>query len=469
MKKFGKFLGIVFVVVLIAGAFVNSEIGSYILNKVGIPVGRQLPSVPDELKENIFLDSREMGGCEKMSGDVLVMFIFVDDGISSWTSEKITESMASYETQLDALESAAEGYGVTLEFKAKHTTAKVDEILDRNDYKEWADDVFADAGLKSTAYFDDELREDFSVSQATAFVCFNKGGRAFAVSKNIEDASEYGVLFDDSSAFAHELCHIFGAADFYYPDSVVEAAEKYIADSVMKDPSNVTLDPFSAYLVGWTDELSEDSISFLEETNYISQELYNLQHEQETYTGLVTDREMDGGTYTGYLVDGFRHGEGTFAFDSGDVYTGNWYHGSRVGQGTYTWADGSTFTGTWSENSEMLEGTYTWTTGNVYTGGFLNGAFNGYARFVWSNGDVYEGNFANGLRNGQGTLTWAEGGSYSGSWVDGVRSGEGTYTWANGDVYTGGFLDGKLHGQGTLTYASGRTVSGSWVNGEYAG
>ena len=55
--------------------------------------------------------------------------------------------------------------------------------------------------------------------------------------------------------------------------------------------------------------------------------------------------EYEDGTYTGEVVGGVPHGQGTLTFPDGEKYIGEFKDGNYHGQGTYTWSDGSRYVG----------------------------------------------------------------------------------------------------------------------------
>jgi hypothetical protein len=54
---------------------------------------------------------------------------------------------------------------------------------------------------------------------------------------------------------------------------------------------------------------------------------------------------LSGGIYTGEVVDGYAHGQGTWTHPDGNKYVGEWKDGRADGQGTYTRADGGKYVG----------------------------------------------------------------------------------------------------------------------------
>ena len=112
------------------------------------------------------------------------------------------------------------------------------------------------------------------------------------------------------------------------------------------------------------------------------------------------------GCYYGPLVNGKRHGHGTYIDVSGKVeYVGQWeddhIHGEGCIQNTTTKIS---FRGVFITNL-MVYGTYTWSNGAIYVGEFENNEMHGQGTLKWSTGEKYEGAFANGAMHGQGTYT----------------------------------------------------------------
>ena len=200
---------------------------------------------------------------------------------------------------------------------------------------------------------------------------------------------------------------------------------------------------------------------------YVGDVLNGTKHGTGTYTW------TDGDVYVGDWVDGSRTGTGTYTWTSGDVYTGDFVDGSRTGTGTYTFSNGNVYEGDWVDGSRTGTGTFTWTDGDVYTGDFVDGVQHGTGTYTWTSGDVYTGDFVDGSRTGTGTYTFSNGNVYEGDWVDGSRTGTGTFTWTDGSVYTGDYVNGDRHGTGTLTWGigpwEGDVYTGDWVDGSRTG
>ena len=435
---------------------------------IGYVIYKFFPDVlPIEKKnDHIFLEAKDMGDCRTLEGDVTVSVVFVDDLLSRWTDEDVNAFKELRKTDEEILEREADRYGIELDLNIIYTECSVSTLFNRNDTDPWEKAV-----LKAISYPEEkevikELKAKHSADEATIVFARNDGGRSFAEQGVSPSGFECAILYD-GGAFRHELLHIFGAKDFYFPDTVKDFAGENFPESVMLSSKKETVDTFSAYLIGWMDKPDEKSKSFIEFTKDMTNEYINDEHEKETFTGYGT-KINDNGTYEGDLVDGIMHGKGTYVWDDGDTYTGGYNHGKMHGTGTMTWANGDTYIGDFLDGERTGKGTYTWATGESYTGDFLNGKRTGKGTYIWVDGDTYTGDFVDNKMHGKGTYTWITGEVYTGDYVEGKRTGYGEMTWPNGDKYTGQFVDGERHGHGTYYYGkSKKTRTGTWANGDF--
>ena len=448
-----------------------------------------LPSVPAELRNHVYLNARGKGYCETLTGNVVITVIFVSDPEADWSDGEIENAKVHLQSVADRITADAANYGaqvnLSLQYKAVSTSIKIEN----NETADWAASALAAAGLPALKDSNPTLESSYGVDAAPVIFIANHGGRAFA-SSNYQ--SEYAILYQDTHAFYHELSHIFGAKDFYYPADVKDLAETHLPNSIMISSSQGIMEDLTAYLIGWTDTLSDSALAFLKETAYLTNEYLAEEHKKETYTGYVTDYTYDGGFYTGYLVYGVKHGqgkwirddgtvwEGTFnhgsftgngniIYSNGDTYNGQWVDGRWHGTGTYRWASGSSYTGAYVNGERTGKGTWTGTNGDTYTGDFVKGTFHGQGTYIWAGGGSYTGGYENGKQSGQGTRIYADGASYVGQWADGSQNGTGKLIYANGAVYEGNWLAGKRHGKGSHTNANGDTYVGDWVEGQRSG
>ena len=453
-----------------------------------------LPSVPESLQNNVFLQGRGQGACDSLTGDVTMLVIFVDDPEAAWTQEQIAQEKQKIAQTVERIQHDAATYNAQLNLTVEYLTATADIPLADEAWRDWTASVLQSLPVVETgtgmAY---EFENYYQADAVPVVFCTSRGGRSFA-NQHLGNPLFYEgtLLYENTDALYHEVCHLFGAEDYYYPKEVKNLAQLYMPDSIMLSSSYATLDNLTAYLIGWTDTLNSESLQFLRETAHLTQEYMNEQHELETYTGYVEDFEHTFGVYTGHLVDGVPHGQGILIHESGARYEGTFHHGQLYGQGIFVGSNGDRYEGEFVNGMRHGQGIFTWAEGSYYEGAFHNGVFHGQGTFVGIDGSRYEGTFESGLRHGQGILTWADGSRYEGAFENGQRTGygvldlssgnryegsflegaihgRGLFLWTNGDRYEGEFANGMRHGQGIYMWADGTTRSGLWNEGEFVG
>ena len=159
--------------------------------------------------------------------------------------------------------------------------------------------------------------------------------------------------------------------------------------------NSAKVDSLTAYLVGWTDTLSEEANAVMEGSAWMTNDFLREANEVETMTGYGT-KIYNSCTYEGDLVKGIPNGRGVYIWDNGNRYEGEVVNGQRHGYGVLSWADGS-----------------------CYEGEFVEDRRTGYGVLTWASGTRYEGEFLNDQLHGRGTVYNADGSQYSGQWIDG--------------------------------------------------
>ena len=433
------------------------------------PQADRLPSVPEELWDHVYLDTRGQGSCARFTGNVTVLFVFADDPQTQWTLEEIESTKQEIEPILARIRQDAAAFGATLNLTADYVTGTAEKPLVRDEWFSWATDILQSLSLLDTpSTLPADYRQHYQADAVPILFLTNQDGRSLARS-TISGGStiEGALIYDDPGAIYHELCHVFGAKDFYFPAEVKTLAQLHIPNSIMADSNSGSVDSLTAYLMGWTDNLSNEALLFLNQTAYLTPEYLMAQKLLESHTGYVENHALGDGIYTGYLVDGIRHGQGKYTHD-GTVLEGTFVHGSLQGQGTHIWADGTKYIGNFENGKRSGQGIMYYNDGAVYQGQWADSKRSGQGRLTYANGTYCEGTWVDGNLNGEGIFVWSENEKYVGHFVDGKRNGYGIYYFPNGARYEGNWVDGERQGQGTVYYADGSSQSGTWVNGELA-
>ena len=427
------------------------------------------PAPSLEYADHVYLIAKDSGNCDELVGRVNVHVFFVNDTVSSWDQSKKSELERSFAEQERSLEADAKGYGKSLDITFTYTSVNISVPVDTASTDDaWQEAALMALGLKNLASAQTMLNTIYGGDSNPIVFAINKAGRAYA-SWSTGVKSERVTLFSsDYTSLRHELCHLYGARDFYYPAEAKELANTYIPDSLMS--GGVSVDALTAYLIGWDEELDSGARKFLEATKHYTREYLDAEQDKQSVTGNVTNYVLSYGVYTGYLERGIPNGVGKIVYTSGDVYEGNFFNGDRHGKGKYTWTNGNVYDGDWVLSVRTGKGVLIWAdSGNIYDGDWLDGQRTGKGTFTWSDGAVYIGDYVNGYRHGKGKYIWTDGSVYEGDFVENERTGKGTMTYSGGNVYTGDWLNGKCHGEGTMRYSSGSVYVGAWQSGNRTG
>ena len=337
----------------------------------------RLEGVPEELEYHVLLQHRGNGDCEEMTGSTMTLFLFVDDLANSWTQAEIDTYFNTIHDQIAQIQNTAAAYNAYPEFSVyygKVTSQK--ELTDGDAINSELDNFVKQVGLTGWTTANEELEEEYNVDDAAIFLVLNREGRAYAYWDTTGAGAEFAVLFRDASAFWHEMNHLFGAVDFYYPAEVKAAADLYLGESIMTVGAGGIVDELTAYLIGWTDELYSCGRGFLYETAWITQEYINQSLQAETFTG-YTVKTNEYGTYEGYMENGLYHIYGTYTWNDGGKYTGEYDHGYMTGYGTFYWNDGTVYEGYFVKGALQGYGTMTYANGYTLTGYWENSQFVG--------------------------------------------------------------------------------------------
>ena len=184
--------------------------------------------------------------------------------------------------------------------------------------------------------------------QAAFVFLFKKEAVSFASCVCSGNAPEavfmYGKLH---FSVLHELLHLFGAVDLFYPPPVTKEAVRLFPHSVMyngADPDCRELDDLTRYLIGWTDQTSPKAMALLragagltrEDIERGMAEVFNAEYTTVYYPDCV---------YYGPVKNGQLQGRGRIEYNDGTFYEGDFVNGAMHGRGTLRTADGRVYRG----------------------------------------------------------------------------------------------------------------------------
>ena len=426
-----------------------------------------LSAVPENLRNNILLNAKERGSCKKLKGKVVITVVTVNEPGSVWTAQSIQSLKSKHSDAASLMINEAYGHGIGLQLVFNYVSSTVDLALTMQNYSLWAPQVMKNAGLESLETFGIEQAKRNSCDSAPVFFCVNRPGRSFAITGQ---NTEYGCFYEGAEDFRHELNHMFGAVDYYFPDSLKAIAKRYYPDSIMLgEKTPYVTDSFNAYLIGWKDTLSVDDLAFLTEVSLIPTTDFTNPEVSNTHTGYIENYKYADAWYTGDLIDGVPYGKGKIVYADGGWYDGDFVYGNFEGKGKLVYADGGWYEGYFTDGRFEGKGKLVYADGSWYDGDFVHGNFEGKGKRVFADGSWYEGYFTNGSFAGKGKLVYADGACYEGDFAGGHFHGQGTFYWKTGERFTGTWSNGVQNGYGTYYYADGTSFSGYWNNGNYTG
>lgn len=242
--------------------------------------------------------SKNAGSAKELIGDVLVVSIFMEDPEAKITPQLENEMSEEVRKAADWLENEAEKRGKA----AKIITGKDDaelklhyqhpNVITDETGMPYDDVLLIMKNLKFGSYYN-RLSKKYNTQNIAFILHFNKNGRSNAYPSGAlemwnselmssDEANEAEYAYFDicmaysmvqwektvSYVYAHELLHLFGAADLYYTNQYVDERgekalnmymekqtlmSKYCPNEIMHSSSitNCEIGDLTAYLIGW--------------------------------------------------------------------------------------------------------------------------------------------------------------------------------------------------------------------------
>jgi hypothetical protein len=120
--------------------------------------------------------------------------------------------------------------------------------------------------------------------------------------------------------------------------------------------------------------------------------LVNMVNGREVYTDNDATINYSGNQqYRGEVVNGKKHGYGSYTFPDGTKYQGMWVNDKTHEYGSYQLANGSKYEGEWRNDKREGHGCLTYPSGNKYEGGWVNDMQEGPGVLIFTDGATYAG------------------------------------------------------------------------------
>lgn len=220
------------------------------------------------MEDHIFLRSKNKGMSRCMRGNVLVEMVFVSDRQTDWVQDEKDQFYSVYKTAMEGLCKQAAAAGVKLSFSTVIGAFRYQGVMNPNEFStvivpQVQARYLQEQGFTNHQEFAASRKETCQADEVALIFVMEKHFRAFAMSS---DDLEYCVLTEgnDAHAISHELLHLFGAVDLYYPYHIYGLTMQYFPKTIMCTYEGQEVDPLTQYLVGWVDTPSQKVKEFMD-------------------------------------------------------------------------------------------------------------------------------------------------------------------------------------------------------------
>lgn len=256
-----------------------------------------------------YRDGIKTNVCKDLTGKVLVYTIFVDTKTTSpWTEYDIKTTLDSVRLAIDWITKKSRENDIYLEFTSDYYVGPEYTTIKRNlpeesillsvtepntkhgfaNINKWSDYIARKAGdnfhledkeglrevkkPKNKERLIAHLRDEFDVESVVLLFMMNNYFRTdISVQMNTLHTKdiEYAIVsYKYPSEIAHNILHLFGAADLYetiYRKSSksIEFAAEHYPNEIMQDPYGkniytLEISDYTKYLIGWNDQLNDE-------------------------------------------------------------------------------------------------------------------------------------------------------------------------------------------------------------------
>lgn len=230
-----------------------------------------------EYSDHCYMSRRDYGSSRTLTGDVKLLLVFVNDSSSSWSEGEISNFFNAVYRDCDDLERQAAEWGTYLNFEYGYFEVTVPQSEENRSFNYLMEDFFhrTDHDLDALEnYYETQSGAD----DAPLLFVYNREGRSncYVGSRENNWMNEYPTYYAKSMgselSITHELLHLYGASDYYYPVLADETADRYFPNASMR-VGGTEVDDLTAYIIGWTDYLTDTAQWFLYDTRYMTKEM----------------------------------------------------------------------------------------------------------------------------------------------------------------------------------------------------
>lgn len=237
----------------------------------------------EQYRSHPLFQAKGSGNVQSCRGKIHIRVFFVDDGKATWNDEARKAYRAVINDAIATLQRES-GLGAGIEMSWSEKNLKMAGSFENGlDAHKVIPALLGVPNKSGVTRFQNDLRKSERCDEAPLVFVWNWRFRDSAsqsasqsVARRSGEWATIGVddLRNDPAwekhTFIHELLHLFGAEDFYYPRAIEAAAQKWLPGSVMNSGNGMEIDDLTRVLIGWDSTLTEAAEQFLKATSSIT-------------------------------------------------------------------------------------------------------------------------------------------------------------------------------------------------------
>ena len=228
---------------------------------------------------------RDAGSASVFAGSSLIYQVFLSDKTCSWTESQKETVLRNMDQALGFIVRQSHHYGVKVSFQQEEAREVVfDGVVPTSTFVDpkWTEQVIESLNHGSGNELVAQLRRQYQVDHVLLCLHVNKPALSYNLAHYDGVDGTYSAermvcftRYPDGRAtaaatYSHEILHLFGAGDLYFPYDEgrqrKDQARRLFPDDVMRrvdyDISRLVVGPFTAFRVGWLDELKPEYRAF---------------------------------------------------------------------------------------------------------------------------------------------------------------------------------------------------------------
>lgn len=221
---------------------------------------------------------RDMGSADVLAGKVAICHVFCFDNESYWQPAEKDRALQLVQQALEFIQQESRRHNQVVQFVQRSIgPVKIERTITTSATASpaWTEEVIDQASGHNAKELVKRLKNELAADSVLVCLHVNKSALSYNLAYYDNVNSKFGaermvcfLRYPDgretaAATYAHEILHLFGAGDLYFPYDTTPArklrAAKLFPNDVMYrvdyDVQDLNVGPFTAFRVGWTDQL----------------------------------------------------------------------------------------------------------------------------------------------------------------------------------------------------------------------